>query len=161
VRADPASLARVVNAIGLASVTAALPLAWRYLARLMDEHAAAFAVAVFFFSPLVLHVSGSGHPLLLAFALCLAGALAIDRAPFAAPRHGAARDRRRLRHLPRRRRGAAPDAGGAARSPADGAACRADRPERACLAAEPAARAPLLRARAWHRDVPRVAPGTK
>src|SRR5436190_7176856 len=83
VRADPASLARVVNAIGLASVTAALPLAWRTLARLMDEHAAAFAVAVFFFSPLVLQVSGSGHPLLLAFALSLAGALLLDRAALA------------------------------------------------------------------------------
>jgi len=83
VRADPASLARVVNLIGLISITAALPLAWRYLARLMDERAAAFAVAVFFFSPLVLHASGSGHPLLLAFALALAGALTLDRAPIA------------------------------------------------------------------------------
>ena len=83
VRADPAALAQAVNAIGLVSITAALPLAWRYLVRLMDEQAAAFAVAVFFFSPLVLHASGSGHPLLLAFALALAGALALGRAPIA------------------------------------------------------------------------------
>jgi hypothetical protein len=83
VRADPAALARAVNLIGLISITAALPLAWRYLARLMDEQAAAFAVAVFFFSPLVLHVSGSGHPLLLAFALALAAALALERLPLA------------------------------------------------------------------------------
>jgi hypothetical protein len=81
VRADPAALARVVNAVGLISITAALPLAWRTFARLMDERAAAFAVSVFFFNPLVLHASGSGHPLLLAFALAMAGALALERSP--------------------------------------------------------------------------------
>ena len=83
VRADPAALARAVNLIGVVSIIAALPLTWRYLARLIGDARAALAVAVFFFSPLVLHVSGSGHPLLPAYALCMAGALALERSALA------------------------------------------------------------------------------
>jgi hypothetical protein len=84
VRADPGTLALAMNAIGVVSIVAALPLTWRYLARLAGEQPAALAVAVFFFSPLVLQTSGSGHPLLPAFALAMAGALALERSPIAA-----------------------------------------------------------------------------
>src|SRR5436190_2008557 len=84
VRADPASLARVVNAIGLASVTAALPLAWRTLPRLMvpPTQTGAGSILAFVAGYYDVRSLPRGMALLAigaGFATCLAAAAALSR----------------------------------------------------------------------------------
>lgn len=77
VLADPYRLAVWMNLTGFVSALLAIPLVWSFVRRVSaSSNSAAAATIVFFFSPLVLVLATSGHPVLPAFVLAIGAGVA-------------------------------------------------------------------------------------